>query len=197
MQEAIDQFRANISRVRNLGAIVDAVGSQTTDIVDLSDILRAELVMSVSALDHYVHEVVRLGMLESFRGTRLRTPQFFDFQVSLASALDGIAGGEAWLGNQIRIRNGYRSFQTPDNIASAIRLVSEVRLWDEVGSIMSMRAADIRERLSLIVDRRNMIAHEADMNPSPYEDRYPIDRVEVTDSVDFVEQVAHAIFAAL
>jgi len=197
MQAAIEQFDANISRVKNLGAIVDAIGVQTTTALDLSDILRAELVLSVSALDHYVHELVRLGMLDAFRGRRSRTRQFLDFQVSVESALEGIIGGEDWLDNQIRIRNGYRSFQTPDNIAAAIRLVSDIRLWDIVASSMSVPADEVKERLSLIVDRRNKIAHEADMNPSPYEERYSIDRKAVTDSVDFIVQVAHSIHAAI
>ena len=197
MQEAIDQFNANLSRIRDLGAIVDTLESQTTGALDLSDILRAELVLSVSALDHYVHEVVRLGMLESYRGIRPRTQRFLDYQVSLEGALAGVSGGESWIDNQIRIRNGYRSYQTPDNIALAIRLVSCIRLWDQVAQIMGIPAKDVKDTLSLIVDRRNKIAHEADMNPSPYEERYPINREEVSDSIDFIEEVGRAIHSSL
>ena len=94
MQEAIDQFVANLGRVRNLGALVDALESQTTDVLDLSDILRAELVLSVSALDHYVHEIVRIGMLEAYRGARHKTQQFLNFTVSLESALSSVSGGK-------------------------------------------------------------------------------------------------------
>ena len=47
MQTAIDQFRTNINRVRNLGSIFEALDSQTTSVLDLSDILRAELVLAV------------------------------------------------------------------------------------------------------------------------------------------------------
>ena len=167
--------------------------------MDLSDILRAELVLSVSALDHYVHEVVRLGMLEAFRDTRPRTSQFLDFRVSLGSALEGLAddGDEAWIDNQIRIHNGYRSFQTPDNIAGAIRLISAIQLWEQVALNIQMPAHEIKERLSLIVDRRNKIAHEADMNPSPYEERYPINRNQVDESIGFIQTVVEAIHAAI
>lgn len=197
MQEAIDQFVANLGRIRNLGALVDALESQTTSVLDLSDILRAELVLSVSALDHYVHEIVRIGMLEAYRGTRQKTQQFLNFKISLESALSSVSGGEAWIDNEIRARNGYRSFQTPQNIASAVRLVSEINLWNQVAQVMGMPAKDIRETLSVIVDRRNKIAHEADMDPSPYEERYPIEKSEVNDSIDFIEQVAHAIHISL
>lgn len=66
MQAAISQFRANLERVRNLGAIYKTFRIQTTEVLDLSDILRAQLVMAVSAFDQYIHEIVRLGMLEAY-----------------------------------------------------------------------------------------------------------------------------------
>ena len=196
MQASINQFRTNLLRVQSLSSIVDALESQTTQALDLSDILRAELVLGVSALDQFVHEAVRLGMLESYRGTRARTQAFLRFQVSLESALEGIGGGsgEQWLDDQIRLRNGYRSFQTPDSIADAVRLVSEVRLWDEVGQRMGVSSQDVRENLSLIADRRNKIAHEADINPSPYEELWPIDRQTVTGAIDFIESIAECIY---
>ena len=199
MREAIEQFRTNLLRVRNLGSVAEAVDFQTTQALDLSDILRAELVFAVSALDQFVHEVVRLGMLEAYRGIRPRTQSFLAFQVSLGGVLDGLdsGNGEQWLEDQIRDRNSYRSFQAPDKIADAVRLVSEVQLWNEVANRMSMSSQEARETLQLIVGRRNQIAHEADMNPSPYEARFSIDRQMVTEAVEFVEDVAESMYAVI
>ena len=215
MQAALEQVRTNLVRVRNLGSIVDALDSQTTAVLDLSDILRAELVLAVSALDQFVHEVVRLGMLDAYEGRRLRTNAFLRFQVSLEGAqvslegaqvslegaLRGIdsnnAGNSYWLDDQIRTRNAYRSFQSPDNIADAVRLVSEVQLWNEVAKRMGTPSDEVRNRLRLIVDRRNQIAHEADVNPSPYEELWPIDRQIVTESVDFIERVVESMYSVI
>lgn len=199
MQEAIDQFRANLVRVRNLGRIADAPDSQTAQALDLSDILRAEFVLAVSALDHFVHEVARLGMLEAYRGEREKTPQFLQFRISVGGALRGISenpSGE-WLDDEIRARNGYRTFQNPDRIAEALRLVSDIRLWDEVAGRMDMSPQEVRERLNLIVDRRNKIAHETDVNRSPYEELLPIDRRTADDAVDFIESVGENIYAVI
>lgn len=63
MQSALEQFRLSISRVRDLIAVHNSVKGQSTPALDISDILRAALVLSVSELDYYVHEVVRLGIL--------------------------------------------------------------------------------------------------------------------------------------
>lgn len=59
MQSAFNQFHISISRVRDLIAVHNSVKAISTPALDLSDILRAALVLSVSALDYYVHEVVR------------------------------------------------------------------------------------------------------------------------------------------
>ena len=199
MREAIDQFRANLVRVRSLSHIASALDSQTTQALDLSDILRSELVLAVSALDQFVHEVARLGMLEAYNGDRTRTASFLNFQAPLGVVLEAVESGRSdrWLDEQIRLRNGYRSFQSPDHIADAVRLVSDVSLWNEVGARLGMSAGEVRERLSAIVARRNQIAHEADINPSPYEDLWPIDEQTVSESVDFIERIAESIYAVI
>lgn len=199
MQEAIDQFRANLVRVRNLGRIADAPDSQTAQALDLSDILRAEFVLAVSALDHFVHEVARLGMLEAYRGEREKTPQFLQFRISVEGALRGISenpSGE-WLDDEIRERNGHRTFQNPDRIAEALRLVSDIRLWDAVAGRMDTSPEVVRGRLKIIVDRRNGIAHEADVNPTFHEGLLPIDRRMADDAVDFIERVGENIYAVI
>ena len=60
MQSALDQFYISIQRVRDLIALHHSLTAQTTSAVDLSDILRSALVLAVSALDYYIHEVVRI-----------------------------------------------------------------------------------------------------------------------------------------
>lgn len=70
MQSAFDQFRISIGRVRDLIALHNSVKTQATGALDMSDMLRAALVLAASALDYYVHEVVTLGMLEIHRGQR-------------------------------------------------------------------------------------------------------------------------------
>ena len=217
MQSALDQFRISIGRVRDLIALHNSVKAQSTGALDLSDMLRAALVLTVSALDYYIHEIVRLGMLEIHRGQRPEpspTPSvaqsaFSRFQISLGSAREDrrvaieiaswieseiqqsygynflqqphtIPGlipaisscilnrlnNASWLEDEIRERLGYQSFQQPDKVADAIRLISDKKLWDELSIQRGEPARDIKQQLSSIVDRRNKIAHEADIDPT-------------------------------
>lgn len=249
MQSALDQFRISISRVRDLIALHNSLNAQSTTAVDLSDMLRSALVLGVSALDYYVHEVVTLGMLEIQRGQRLEPApgrnssqsSFSRFQVSLGGArqdrltaldiaawlendiaqtqgpgflqqyytvsalLPAIAtsiqnqlNNTTWLEDEIRERLGYQSFQKPDNIADAIRLISDKTLWQEVATQMGKKKEDIKQQLTAIVDRRNQIAHEADIDPTyGIGSRRNIDAVSVAEAVDFIEEIIETIHQIL
>jgi len=199
MQQALDQFRSNIQHVCNLHNLYVYFSSATTAVLDLSDLLRAQIVLTVSALDHYVHELTRLGMIEIFELKRPTTSAFLRFQVSLDGAINGIQlpAGSGWLEGEIRTKHGYASFQQPDKIADAIRLISSVELWNEVSMRLGIRVADIKNHLQLIVDRRNKIAHEADIDPSFPGSRWPITPADATGATDFVERVCETIHLAV
>ncbi|MBE9187703.1 hypothetical protein IQ270_24405 [Microcoleus sp. LEGE 07076] len=197
MQPAIDLFRISIARVRDLIAVHNSLKAQASSVLDLSDMLRAALVLAVSALDYYIHEIVRIGMLEIHRGQRPEPPAFSGFQISLGNARAGINAGQnidSWLEDEIRQRHSYKSFQQPNAIADAVRLICDKKLWEEVSINMGSPAKDIKTQLSLIVDRRNKIAHEADIDPTlSLGNRWPIDELLVNEAVDFLEQVVESI----
>jgi RiboL-PSP-HEPN len=249
MQLALDQFRISISRVRDLISLHNSVKAQANSTLDVSDMLRAALVLSVSALDYYVHEVVTLGMLEIHRGERpepipsANTTQsaFSRFQVSLGGARQDrltaidinswledelqqtqgydflqqshrisdlipiISSGildklnnTSWLESEIRERLGYQSFQQADKIAEAIRYISDKKLWDDVASQMARSVKDIKQQLNSIIDRRNKIAHEADIDPTfNIGSRWNIDESLVSNAVDFVEILVESIHSVL
>ena len=189
MQSAIDQFRSNIGRVKALGGLYKALTRLTTSALDSTDLLRAQIVMAVSALDHYIHVVTRIGMLEVYSGSRTATPSFDKFQVSMDSVITHAIGGtgNAWFESEIREKHGYLSFQHPDRIGEAIRLFSSVQLWPSVASDLKMSPSDVKTRLRIIVDRRNKIAHEADSDPSYPGARWPISEKDVSGAIYFIE----------
>lgn len=196
MRAAFDQFSQNLARARSLAELAESLSTLTTAAVDLSDILRASLVLGVSALDHFVHEFVRLGMIEVHRGNRATTDAYLSFRVPMSAAREAIAdiGRDEWLDQAIRETHTWQSFQHPDKIADAIRLMSNVGLWEQVATELSMASKTVKTQLGAIVDRRNKIAHEADMDPTNPGSRWPINPVHVRDALDFIETVAKAIF---
>src|SRR5947207_2962761 len=99
MLQARSQFKTNLSRARDLRSLYIALSATTTGALDLSDMLRASVVIAVSALDHFVHEITRIGMVEIYRGARPRTDAFGRFSVIMDNVLWGAAtpGSSQWL----------------------------------------------------------------------------------------------------
>lgn len=196
MLSAQTQFKENLKRVRELGGLAVAVQSLTTSAIDVSDLWRSQIVLVVSALDYFIHELARLGMIECAKGSRAKTDAYLRFEIPLSAADSAIAGSvhEVWLGETVREKHSWQSFQDPDKLADAIRLMSPVKLWEAVGNELGVPPKDVKTRLKLIVDRRNQIAHEADLDPISPGSRWPINAPMVNDTVDFIEKVGDAIY---
>lgn len=198
MQSAIEAFRESVSRVEHLGGLYKALTGLTTTVVDASDLLRAQVVLAVSALDFYVHEVTVSGMVEVFEGRRPPTQAFLKYRVSLGSVSGGMSTrSSSWFEAEIRGRHSFLSFQQPDKVADAIRLFSDVKLWKEVASKMGNTEKGVKDQLKLIVDRRNKIAHEADLDPSYPGQRWPIKDSDVEQSLQFLSALCENIHASI
>ncbi|MDP1772270.1 MAG: HEPN domain-containing protein [Methylobacter sp.] len=198
MLTAIEAFRTSILRVVQLGGLHDAILSLTTKALDPSDILRAQIVLGVSALDYYIHEITVLGMVEVFNGRRPATAAFRKYRISMDSVIASTTNtGNGWFESDVRERHSFSTFQQPDKIADAIRHFSEVKLWMEVGKIMVIPEIDIKTRLKLIVDRRNKIAHEADLDPSYPGVYWPITKHDVDGSLQFISLLGETIHAVV
>ena len=157
---------------------------------------RAQIVSGVSALDYLIHEIVRIGMVEISKGSRSRTDAFTKFQLPIEAVEQALNGQtqESWLADSVREKHSWLSFQRPDKIADALRLISPKNLWEEVGNELQLSAKDVKLRLDMIVDRRNKIAHEADMDPTNPGFRWPIDQDMASDALDEIERVVEAVY---
>jgi hypothetical protein len=196
MLKALEAARESLLRVEHLGGLYSALQSLTTSAIDSSDLLRAQVVLAVSALDFYIHEVTVAGMLEVIKGDRPSTPAFDKNRISAGAMLSGMQSQTFdWFEADVRERHSFLSFQQPDKIADAIRLFSNVKLWDVVAEKIGDKG--VKDRLRLIVDRRNKIAHEADKSPSFPGERWPITQADVAEIRVFIGLVVEAIHESL
>lgn len=190
MQRALEQFRSNIKAIKEMDALYELLTSHLKLPNDLSDILRAQLVYAVSALDKLIHELIRIGMLQAFAGKRQRTSAFDNFSISsktlveIQKAIQSTASlqsetSEYFFDLEIVVRHKRESFQHPDNISKGLSLIwEEKHKWREIAKSFNMSDEDLKERLKRIVDRRNQIVHEADIDLITNQ-RNPLDKEEV------------------
>lgn len=197
MHNSIILFQKNMSQVRDLTTIYTSLNALSPGI-DLSDILRSQLIMAVSALDYFVHVAIEEGMLEIYNKVRTQTDSFEKFCISLKNVQVAISSTQIhWLRGEIKDKTSHQSYQHPEKIADGIRLISNKALWNDVSTEMGMPAQDIKLKLTLIHDRRNKIVHNADediLNPGNKQD---ITQPEVVKHIDFIESVVNAIFKVI
>src|SRR3989339_1822021 len=155
MEKALLQFNENLKKVCDLGGIANAVGILTHGSLDLSDLLRAQVVFTVSALDQVVHEFIRVGIIESFSGIRVKCDllnrRFSEFQVIDTQTEIGISELNQ-LDARIRELHSYKTFQRPKKIAEGFSLISKGDIWEKVAKELNFPEVDIVKRLELIVD---------------------------------------------
>lgn len=190
-----------MARARAIEALYAGLAPNTTAALDLSDLLRAEVVLAVSVFDHFVHEIVRVGMLDAFGGRRPSSVAFGKFKVPMAvvNGLLAASGDIGVLDQEIRLQHGYRSFQAPEQVADAVKLITDAGFWKSIAKAMRMPHTTVKERLGAIVDRRNKIAHEADLDPTDptRQARWPISLPDVAKAVEFLEKTGVAIAAVV
>ncbi|VVE38203.1 hypothetical protein PAN31108_03998 [Pandoraea anhela] len=181
------------------------LAKQLTNALRPDELLRAEWVTRVSALDLYVHELVAKGMLDTFEGRKPASNGYLRFQVAndvlmrIRSAPSPNAARQAF-DLEVRTRLGYVTYQDPDKIAEGVRLCSDVELWNDVAIALGatqatkiVKAKAIKRELSLIVERRNKIAHEGDLQPLPPRVPWVIDRADLQHVARCIEGIVRAI----
>ena len=82
MTNAKAVFRAIIDQTNISKGLYNYIGEQKVPI-DASDLLRWQWVIAVSALDKYIHDIVRIGMIQEFKGLRPKTDKYNSFRIDL------------------------------------------------------------------------------------------------------------------
>lgn len=153
--------------------------------------------MAVSALDTYVHEILKTGLIQIYSGARVSSPSSDAYSFTFADLRSIIsattpADKQTLLDGAIKRINSKDSYQSPKSIEYAMAILGVNSLWTRIAPGFGLSAADVKTKLSNIVRKRNQIAHESDINPATMT-RYPILKADADDVMDFIEKLVNAI----
>jgi hypothetical protein len=203
------QFEAVWGRCAQLLTLHAYLENNVSGIMQPDELLRAEWVARVSALDLYIHELVAQGMVAIFEGRRAASQAYLKFQVStetLNRIRAALTPSDASAAFDLYVRT-YLSritYQAPEDIADGIRLFSTIALWNDVAlklgappATCTDQAKSLKTQLSLVVRRRNIIAHEGDLQQSPLREPWPISRADLAFVASQIERIVRAIDAVV
>ena len=202
MTNAIKVFQSLINQTAIPNGLFRYIESQKVPI-DASDLLRWEWVLAVSALDKYVHDIVRIGMVKEFLGARAKTDKYFTFRIEMAKYTSLIASPtpEVEFEKEVIRQHSYLAFQHPEKLVDALSFIwAEPHKWEVISKNMipPISAKDLRTKLNNIVIRRDQIVHEGDCLAGvlPFQQQ-PISETDVNDVISFITELVHAIDAAV
>jgi hypothetical protein len=144
-------------------------------------------------------------MSKIFDGIRTACSGFSKFQCSADTLLRiknaaTPADASAAFDLEVRTKLSRVTYQYPEDIADGVRLVSAIELWNEIAVAKGATAAtkgalskSLKRDLSLIVERRNKIAHEGDLQRSIPRIPWSITRADVSYVAGFIEDLVRTI----
>lgn len=204
-----DAFWENLTAARNVvvgGMSLEQLGVTT---LNVGDVYRGALTQAVSALDMWVgEEISRHAAALAQRVTSPLPGKLRDVKITLGQAEDILLGqlslGEVAAG-AVDAELYRATLQRPRAIADALKFVWDGELWRDVStwlrknapSSFFLAAGALASRLDQVVERRNQIAHNADLLEDGSRAKRPINGTETVEMIDLIEWIVRGISAVL
>jgi hypothetical protein len=191
-------FHNNIQQANELGALHDYMSATMPIPEQFDDLLRSQIVNTLSAFDKLMHDLIRIGMVRIFESQRPPTAKYLSEAVAIQH-LPGLTAGAVppppvRFEEIVREKLSKLSFQDPGKISDGLSYIwSENRKWPQIALGLGMTDEDARRKQKLIVTRRNAIVHEADLDPVTNQ-KQAITKGEAADAANFLLTLGDRIF---
>jgi hypothetical protein len=139
---------------------LQGIFARQSPVIDTTDMLRSSVVLSVSAFDFLVHEVIRIEVRHRAQNNLPIRNLQIPYDIAIEEGKDFANSLEMY----VKEVNSYKSFFDPEKYSDSLRPLIETP-WLKVCDLLNVNAKDHKFRIKAIYRWRNRIAHEADINP--------------------------------
>ncbi|MBB2719103.1 UNVERIFIED_ORG: hypothetical protein GGD48_004362 [Rhizobium etli] len=200
MLNAVGIFDNSITESRNQNALFQHIKNQGIPF-NVDDLLRGQIVTSMAAFDKLMHDIIRIGMVQTFQGFRAATPKYLteaiDMQTHEAIKSATLPPPELVFEQAVVRKLSRLSFQDPVKVADGLSLIwEEKQKWERIGERLGKSGRDVQTELKLIAQRRNAIVHESDMDPVMHV-KTPIDSSDANIITDFLHRCGRAVHSLM
>ena len=197
MNEPIISFRKNMESIKALHALHKHLCT-LLPAMDLTEILRAEIVLVVSAFDCFIHDIVKYGIIDIFKDQRRENSKYDNICIPISIVKQILTTDKESERNElleISIKKilSKDSYQSPKSIENALQLISITKIWSSIKDEMHMSPTDITKKLGVIINRRNKIAHESDIKNHIDISKNEIEREDIDDIINFISSLTESI----
>ena len=155
----LKQFNSSIEVVRQKDEIIQFLSAHGQSTLEIR---QSQIILLMSALDLYIHDIVKYCIIQKFNGNQTKTKQYKELLIPMQSVELAIQNPESsdWLDEVITSINQYKSFTSYGKIKNQLEAVgikskkfSELVLKTE----SDFGVSDLIEKLRSL---RNRLAHQ-------------------------------------
>lgn len=185
----LKNFHKGCDRAFGMCSIHGYISSVAPAALDCDDILRSALVLAVSSFDLYLHDAFRTEVVH--RLTSRKDVPLLNIPFN-AAFLDG-ADQISLVDEYIRKLNSFKSFVAPDKLSECLRYLFE-NPWEKIALKLQLDKSFCKSKLRRVIDLRNRIAHEADVNPNYGGiELWPIYKQDAEEAITFLKRLGVVI----
>jgi len=186
-------FFQGCERALVLKSIFDHLQKVAPPALNCDDVLRSAVVLVTSSFDLLIHDIFReeaiYRLSMGIEISSLRIP----FNSLLVKDQELVAT----LSESIKRDHSHKSFIAPDKLSECLSVIVPSP-WDKIADVLGEPSKSAKLKLRQIVDLRNRIAHEADVNPN-YSgiELWPIYPGDVDESILYIKKLGAAVLSVI
>lgn len=206
IQEIEKHFHDNLDNIKQKFDLFSSL-KKSNKLSEAEDILRFQIVFLDSALDFFMHEIIKLGVLDIYHGSwhGKKTEKYLNltFQMrEIESALNNWSKNndpddDLWLKNWVNKKFNNKTMMDFDSIKDCCNLldidykkIAETIFYNKSSS--TKPHDQLKECLNKLYHRRNRIVHQSDRNRKNAQFQ-PIQKDEVENFINEIEQIVSEI----
>lgn len=198
MYNAFMNFKHNLEESKALSALYNYLVANVHTPMPYDDVLRAQFVYSVSAFDKFMHDIILIGLVDTYIGSRPPTDKYHGEVLPMRTinilSSSTLPPPEFYFREAMREKLKVFSYQDPSKISDGLSYIwRENQKWVKVAGSMGLTDDAVKRKLRLIADRRNSIVHESDVNPVTQQ-KFVIDALSTNEVTQFLDDCGSAIY---
>lgn len=186
----LKQFNSSIEVVRQKDEIIQFLSAHGQSILEIR---QSQIILLMSALDLYIHDIVKYCIIQKFNGNQTKTKQYKELLIPMQSVELAIQNPESsdWLDEVITSINQYKSFTSYGKIKNQLEAVGlKSKKFNELvlKTESDFGVSDLIEKLRSL---RNRLAHQDQQSITSLESE--LTEEKINQYIDFIYQLVQDI----
>ena len=186
----LKQFNSSIEVVRQKDEIIQFLSAHGQSTLEIR---QSQIILLMSALDLYIHDIVKYCIIQKFNGNQTKTKQYKELLIPMQSVELAIQNPESsdWLDEVITSINQYKSFTSYGKIKNQLEAVGlKSKKFNELvlKTESDFGVSDLIEKLRSL---RNRLAHQDQESINSLESE--LTEEKINQSIGFIYQLVQDI----